>query len=71
MAGPDVGMTDLWNEDAHWADDATPDLLKFLGRRTERTRALLTISFRDDEVTASRPLRRVIGELPPAATHSS
>ncbi|HSQ10437.1 MAG TPA: AAA family ATPase [Burkholderiaceae bacterium] len=54
-------------EDAHWADDATLDLLKFLGRRIERTRALLAVSFRDDEVTATHPLRRVIGELPPAA----
>lgn len=39
-------------EDAHWADDATLDLLKFIGRRIERTRALLTISFRSDEVNA-------------------
>ncbi|HEY6133973.1 MAG TPA: AAA family ATPase, partial [Rubrivivax sp.] len=54
-------------EDAHWADDATLDLLKFLGRRIERTRALLAVSYRDDEVGASHPLRRVIGELPVAA----
>ncbi len=54
-------------EDAHWADDATLDLLKYLGRRIERTRALLAVSYRDDEVTASHPLRRVLGELPPAA----
>ena len=53
-------------EDAHWADEATLDLIKFLGRRIERTRALLVVSFRDDEVTASHPLRRVIGELPAA-----
>ena len=51
-------------EDAHWADDATLDLIKFLGRRIERTRALLVVSYRDDEVTAVHPLRRVIGELP-------
>ncbi|MES2101632.1 MAG: AAA family ATPase [Pseudomonadota bacterium] len=57
-------------EDAHWADDATLDLLKFLGRRIARARALLVVSFRDDEVAASHPLRRVIGELPPATlTH--
>lgn len=55
-------------EDAHWADDATLDLLKFLGRRIERTRALLVVSFRDDEVTATHPLRRVLGDLPGAAT---
>jgi DNA-binding CsgD family transcriptional regulator/tetratricopeptide (TPR) repeat protein len=54
-------------EDAHWADDATLDLLKFIGRRIERTKALLLISYRDDEVTASHPLRRVLGELPPDA----
>ncbi len=54
-------------EDAHWADDATLDLLKFLGRRIERMKALLVVSFRDDEVGAAHPLRRVIGELPQAA----
>lgn len=53
-------------EDAHWADDATLDLLKFLGRRIERARALLAVSFRDDEVTGTHPLRRVLGELPAA-----
>ena len=54
-------------EDAHWADDATLDLLKYLGRRIERTRAVLAVSYRDDEVTATHPLRRVMGELSPAA----
>lgn len=54
-------------EDAHWADDATLDLLKYLGRRIERAHALLAVSYRDDEVTATHPLRRVLGELPPAA----
>jgi ATP/maltotriose-dependent transcriptional regulator MalT len=54
-------------EDAHWADDATLDWLKHLGRRIERTRALLAISYRDDEVTATHPLRRVLGELPVSA----
>ncbi len=53
-------------EDAHWADDATLDLLKFLGRRIDRTHAVLAISYRDDEVGMSHPLRRVLGELPPA-----
>ncbi len=54
-------------EDAHWADDATLDLLKYLGRRIERTHAVLAVSYRDDEVTLAHPLRRVLGELPPAA----
>jgi DNA-binding CsgD family transcriptional regulator len=51
-------------EDAHWADDATLDLLKFLGRRIERAACLLVISYRDEEVTPAHALRRVLGELP-------
>lgn len=54
-------------EDAHWADAATLDLIKFVGRRIARTRALLVISYRDDEVSMAHPLRRVIGELPAGA----
>lgn len=54
-------------EDVHWADEATLDLIKFLGRRIEATCALLAVSYRDDEVPASHPLRRVIGELPARA----
>ena len=51
-------------EDAHWADEATLDLLVFLGRRMERTRALLLVTYRDDEVGAEHPLRGVLGTLP-------
>jgi predicted ATPase len=50
----------------HWADEATLDLLKFLGRRADRTRALLVISWRDDDVAALHPLRSVLGDLPRA-----
>ncbi len=48
----------------HWADEATLDLLKFLGRRIQRTRSLLVVTYRDDEVGTRHPLRLVIGELP-------
>jgi predicted ATPase len=54
-------------EDAHWADEATLDLLVFLGRRIERTRALLLVTYRDDELAAGHPLRRVVGRPPPEA----
>ncbi len=54
-------------EDAHWADEATLDLLVFLGRRIERTRALLIVIYRDDEVPVDHPLRVVVGRLPPEA----
>jgi DNA-binding CsgD family transcriptional regulator/tetratricopeptide (TPR) repeat protein len=53
-------------EDAHWADEATLDLLKFLGRRLEHLRCLLLVTYRDDEVAAHHPLRRLMGELPAA-----
>ena len=56
-------------EDMHWADEATLDLLKYLGRRIQRTRTMLAVSYRDDEVGAQHPLRFVIGDLPRAATH--
>src|SRR5215207_4507578 len=54
-------------EDAHWADEATLDLLVFLGRRLERTRALLIVTYRDDEVAADHPLRAAVGRLAPEA----
>ena len=54
-------------EDAHWADEATMDLLVFLGRRMARTRALLLVTYRDDELAADHPLRAVFGRMPPEA----
>jgi DNA-binding CsgD family transcriptional regulator/tetratricopeptide (TPR) repeat protein len=54
-------------EDAHWADEATLDLLVFLGRRLERTRALLLVTYRDDEVGVDHPLREAVGRLAPEA----
>jgi DNA-binding CsgD family transcriptional regulator len=56
-------------EDMHWADEATLDLLKYLGRRIQRARAMLILSYRDDEVGLRHPLRFVTGDLPRAATH--
>jgi len=53
-------------EDVHWADDATLDLLQFIGRRIDRAACLLVLSFRDDALAATHPLRRVLGELPPS-----
>jgi DNA-binding CsgD family transcriptional regulator/tetratricopeptide (TPR) repeat protein len=51
-------------EDAHWADEATLDLLVFLGRRLEHASAMLIVTYRDDEVGADHPLRGVLGALP-------
>jgi DNA-binding CsgD family transcriptional regulator/tetratricopeptide (TPR) repeat protein len=58
-----ASRTVLVLEDVHWADDATLDLLRFLGRRIATTRALVVATLRDEEVTASHPLRVVLGDL--------
>jgi predicted ATPase/DNA-binding CsgD family transcriptional regulator len=55
-------------EDVHWADEATLDLILFLGRRIQRTASLLILTFRDDELGAEHPLRLVFGNLPRSAT---
>jgi len=51
-------------EDFHWADHASLDLVKFLGRRVNFIKVLLVITFRDDEMGDNHPLRQVLGELP-------
>ncbi len=60
-----AGATLVVIEDAHWADEATLDLLRFLGRRIAETRAVLVVTHRDDEVGADHPLRPVLGQLLP------
>ena len=37
-------------EDLHWADEATLDVLRLLGRRVDSVPALVLASFRDDEL---------------------
>jgi DNA-binding CsgD family transcriptional regulator/tetratricopeptide (TPR) repeat protein len=54
-------------EDAHWADEATLDLLRFVGRRASQTRSLLLVTMRDDEVGPDHPLRSVLGDLATAS----
>lgn len=61
------GLSVVIFEDMHWADEATLDLVKFLGRRLDRMRVLFIVSYRDDEVNERHPLRAVIGDLPTRA----
>lgn len=58
-----VAPTVVVFEDLHWADDATLDLLRFLGRRLGSTRSLVIATYRDDEVGPRHPLRVAIGDL--------
>ena len=50
-------------EDAHWADDATLDLLRLLARRVNSLPAALLVSYRQTELTRFHPLRQVLGEF--------
>jgi DNA-binding CsgD family transcriptional regulator len=50
-------------EDVHWADEATLDVLRVLGRRIGDARALVIATYRDDELHRSHPLRLALGEL--------
>jgi DNA-binding CsgD family transcriptional regulator len=51
-------------EDIHWADEATLDFIKFLSRRITRLRCLFMLTYRDNEIHNSHPLRQLLGQLP-------
>jgi DNA-binding CsgD family transcriptional regulator len=50
-------------EDAHWADDATLDLLRHLARRVHRLRALVLVTFRAEEAVGNHALRILFGDV--------
>jgi predicted ATPase/DNA-binding CsgD family transcriptional regulator len=50
-------------EDAHWADGATLELLRFLSRRIGGLPVLFIVTYRDDEIGAGHPLRLILGDL--------
>ncbi len=50
-------------EDVHWADQATCDLLRFVGRRLGGVSTLVLATYRDDELGPLHPLRVVLGDL--------
>jgi DNA-binding CsgD family transcriptional regulator/tetratricopeptide (TPR) repeat protein len=50
-------------EDLHWADEATLDVVRLVGRGIGRARLLVVATYRDDELSPTHPLRVVLGEL--------
>ena len=50
-------------EDVHWADEATLEILRYLGRRIEGMPLLLLATYRSDEVVGNHPLTVVLGDL--------
>ncbi|MEQ9505908.1 MAG: AAA family ATPase [Hyphomonas sp.] len=53
----------VW-EDLHWADFATLDLLRYLGRRITFLPVMLVVTFRPREPGADDGLQAAIGDLP-------
>ncbi len=50
-------------EDMHWADEATLDFLRYIGRRIADTKAVVACTYREDELRQDHPLRTVLGDL--------
>jgi len=50
-------------EDVHWADEATLDVLRLLGRRIGSVPVLMIATYREEEVESMHPLRLVLGDL--------
>jgi DNA-binding CsgD family transcriptional regulator/tetratricopeptide (TPR) repeat protein len=69
FSGSRPGRPVIVVEDVHWADEATLDWLVFLARRIDRLFGLLIVTYRDDEVGAEHPLRRVLAALPSRIVH--
>ncbi len=53
-------------DDLHWADAATLDLLRVVGRRIRDLPILFIGTYRDEEVGNEHPLRLALGDIPPA-----
>ena len=50
-------------EDIHWADNATLDVIRVLGRRIAGSGSLVVATFRDDETVDHRAMRELLGDL--------
>lgn len=68
LSAPDT-PTVLVIEDVHWADGATPDAVTVVGRRIGTLPAVLVLTFRAGDVTASHPLHATLAAIRPAVSH--
>jgi len=50
-------------EDLHWADGSTLDFLRFVARRLEGAQVLVVVTFRDDDLRATDPVRVMLGDI--------
>jgi len=59
----ELGPVIVLVEDIHWADEATLDLLRFLGRRIRTSKVMIIATYRDDDLAAGDLLLTALGEL--------
>ncbi len=59
----DPSLTVLVVEDVQWADEATLDLLRFLGGASRRSGRCCSSRFREEDSASSSTLRKALGEL--------
>jgi ATP/maltotriose-dependent transcriptional regulator MalT len=55
-------------EDTHWADEATVDMIRFVGRRIANSKALVVVTYRPHEVGRNKQLQVLLGDLAAAGT---
>jgi DNA-binding CsgD family transcriptional regulator/tetratricopeptide (TPR) repeat protein len=64
LASP-AGPTVVVLEDLHWADDATIDVVRAVGRRIGGLPAVLVLTYRDGELPPDHPLRTAVAGFSP------
>jgi predicted ATPase len=62
VSGPET-LSVVVVEDVHWADEATVDLLRFLGRRLRDAPVLLIATYRGEDLAVGDPLWAALGEI--------
>ncbi|HEX9763550.1 MAG TPA: AAA family ATPase, partial [Acidimicrobiia bacterium] len=64
---PPIGLAVGVIEDAHWADQATLDAIRFVGRRIGQSHGLLLVTARTEAISGDHPLRLALGSIPPVS----
>ena len=62
------GSTIVVIEDVHWADEATLDVIRLVARRIDTIRAVIAVSYREEELDPRHPVRLMLGRLASAVS---
>ncbi len=64
---PPTGLAVAVIEDAHWADQATIDAIRYVGRRAAHGHGVLVVTARTEALVGDHPLRLAFGGIPPGS----